>query len=222
MRTAVVRTIEWAAWTIGGLLLLIFLTARFDSCVQRRSGLAEFEAARARSLPPDESGLATARPSSDSTSVDTSLWAEGRIRGYEESLELDLGRTIAILRIPKIRLEVPVLEGTDEMTLNRGLGRIPGTARPGEESNLGLAGHRDGFFRGLKDVSIGDRIELETLSGLESYVIEEILIVEPKDVHVLDPTPEPSLTLVTCYPFYFIGSAPERYIVRAALSSPSS
>jgi sortase A len=196
---------------------LIFLAARIDSCVERRAGLAEFEAARSRLLPPDESASAKAGPSG---SVDTSLWAEGRIRAYEESLEMDLGRTIAILRIPKIRLEVPVLEGTDEVTLNRGLGRIPGTARPGAEGNLGLAGHRDGFFRGLKDVAPGDRIELETLSGLQSYEIDEILIVEPEDVHVLDPTPEPSLTLVTCYPFYFVGSAPERYIVRASLSSP--
>ena len=108
-----------------------------------------------------------------------------------------------------------MLEGTDDFTLNRAVGHIANTARPGSDGNSGIAGHRDGFFRGLKDITPGDAIELETLDGSEVYRVERTWIVDPEDVSVLDPTPARSLTLVTCYPFYFIGSAPRRFIVRA-------
>ena len=148
-------------------------------------------------------------------SVDFSLWSEGRIEAYRDT-PADQDRVpLAVLRIPGIDLEVPVFDGTDEWTLNRAVGRIPGTARAGETGNLGIAGHRDGFFRGLKDVSIGDAIDLQTLTGTERYAVTEITVTTPSDVEVLDPTDEPSITLVTCYPFYFVGSAPQRYIVRA-------
>ncbi len=120
-----------------------------------------------------------------------------------------------MLRIPKIRLEVAVLPGTDDRTLDRGVGHIEDTAPPGTDGNSGLAGHRDGFFRGLKDIAPGDAIVLETLDATETYLVERTWIVNPDDVSVLDPTPTRSLTLVTCYPFYFVGSAPQRFIVRA-------
>jgi sortase A len=129
-----------------------------------------------------------------------------------------LGLPLAVLRIPGIELEVPVLDGTDEVTLNRAVGWIPGTARPGEPGNLGIAGHRDGFFRGLKDLRLGDRIELETLTQNGVYVIDDLLIVDPEDTFVLEPTTSPAITLVTCYPFYHVGKAPRRYIVRANLA----
>jgi sortase A len=95
------------------------------------------------------------------------------------------------------------------------LGHIEDTAPPGTDGNTGIAGHRDGFFRVLKDITEGDTIELQTLAGRETYRVERTWIVEPEDVSVLDPTPSRSLTLVTCYPFYFVGSAPQRFIVRA-------
>lgn len=190
---------------------MAYAAVRVDGYVHRRAALRQFAAASSTTLPE----AFRASPGGDA-GVDTSLWAEGRIKGYEESLRMDLGRIVAILRIPKIGLEVPVFEGTDEITLNRGLGRIPGTARPGDGGNLGLAGHRDGFFRGLKDIEIGDVLELESLSGYQSYRVSEIKIVLPADVEVLDPTAEPTLTLVTCYPFYFVGKAPKRFIVRAS------
>jgi sortase A len=151
------------------------------------------------------------------TEVDTSLWSEARIKGYEESLTADLSAPSALLHIPSIDLTVPVLEGVDEVSLNRGVGRIPGTARVGGQGNLGIAGHRDGYFRRLKDIGPGSRLELETLSGRQTYTVSDIWIVKPSDVHVLKPTEENSITLVTCYPFYFVGHAPERYIVRATL-----
>ena len=103
--------------------------------------------------------------------------------------------------------------------MNRGAGWIEGTAELGTTGNIGLAGHRDGFFRGLKDIKSGDVIELETLDGSLTYRVSEITIVDPEDVYVLAPTPEPSVTLVTCYPFYFVGNAPKRYIVRGVLEN---
>ena len=108
-----------------------------------------------------------------------------------------------------------MLPGTDDRTLDRAVGHIEDTAPPGTDGNSGIAGHRDGFFRGLKDIAAGDAIELDTLQGKEVYRVERTWVVEPEDVSVLDPTPTPALTLVTCYPFYFVGSAPQRFIVRA-------
>jgi len=150
-------------------------------------------------------------------SVDYSLWSEKRIRQYEAALAGYLAKPLGILRVDKIHLEVPIFDGTDYITLNRGVGRIIGTAHLGQRGNLGIAGHRDGFFRGLKDVNVGDTVELETADGIQTYVIDEIKIVTPNDVSVLRSSETPALTLVTCYPFYFIGNAPQRYIVHASL-----
>jgi len=159
---------------------------------------------------------------------DQSLWSPFRVTAWRKALGLPAPAPIAVLRIPKIRLEVPVLAGTDDQTLDRGVGHIEDTAPPGSNGNSGIAGHRDGFFRGLKDIGAGDTIELETLHAKQRYRIERTWVVNPDDVSVLDPTPTPALTLVTCYPFYFVGSAPLRFIVRAvpatdqATSPPSS
>ena len=127
---------------------------------------------------------------------------------------------LGVLRIPHIRLEVPVLPGTGDAALDRGVGHIEGTAHPGTDGNSGIAGHRDGFFRGLKDVTPGDAIELATVRGTDVYRVDRIWVVDPEDVSVLDPTPTRALTLVTCYPFYFVGSAPKRFIVRAVHVEP--
>ena len=116
---------------------------------------------------------------------------------------------------------MPVLLGTDDRTLDRGVGHIAGTAPPGTDWNLGIAGHRDGFFRRLKDITPGDVIEIETIQGKDVYRVDQTWVVDPNDVSVLDPTPTPALTLVTCYPFYFIGSAPRRFIVRAVRAGDS-
>lgn len=151
-------------------------------------------------------------------SVDLTLWSEARIKAWQSTGDLTSPTPLAILRIPRIRLEVAVLEGTDDVTLNRAVGHIEDTAVPGDDGNVGIAGHRDGFFRGLMNVAPGDAIELGTLHGTETFRIERTWIVKPDDVSVLDPTSERTLTLVTCYPFYFVGPAPQRYIVRAVRS----
>jgi sortase A len=153
---------------------------------------------------------------------DQSLWSAKRAIAWREALREPAPAPLAVLRIPKIRLEVPVLPGTDDRTLDRALGHIEDTARPGTDGNSGIAGHRDGFFRGLKDITPGDAIELDTLQGMELYRVERTWVVNPDDVSVLDPTPTRVLTLVTCYPFYFVGSAPQRFIVRAIRASETS
>ena len=198
---------------VSGVTLLGFAGgARLTGEIQKQRDLKRFESALLAAAPPAGRGAATG---GSAPAVDTSLWSPERIKAYEESLRKELGTPLAILSIPKVGLEVPVLEGTDDLTLNRGVGLIEGTARPGESGNVGIAGHRDGFFRGLKDVGAGDTIEMRTLSARDLYVVESVRIVSPDDVQVLDPTSSPVLTLVTCYPFYFVGSAPQRWIVRA-------
>ncbi len=154
----------------------------------------------------------------DTGEPDMSLWSPGRVGDYEASLAADFDLPEGVLHIPKISLSVPVLQGTDDLTLNRAVGRIPGTARVGATvGNLGIAGHRDSFFRGLKDIGPGDTIRLETLWNTLTYRVEDITITTPADTTVLERTDEASLTLVTCYPFYHVGHAPKRYIVRAVL-----
>jgi sortase A len=153
---------------------------------------------------------------------DFRFWSQKRIEAYQASLIASTPRPLGVLRISAIDLEVPVLEGTDDLTLNRAVGHIEGTAAPSEYGNVGIAGHRDGFFRGLKDIHVGDIMDLFAPTGNSRYVVDEIVIVSPGDVSVLAPRSKPTLTLVTCYPFYFVGSAPLRYIVHATISDPNN
>jgi sortase A len=201
--------VERSAWTFGLLCLTVWGALRIDSAAGSGYELARFARLQAAVL------QQPAEP-------DTSLWDAERVSAWRLSLTEKVPPPLAVLRIPKIHLEVAVLRGSDEMTLNRAVGHIDDTALPGTDGNSGIAGHRDGFFRGLKDVAPDDVIELETLRGKEIYRIERIWIVAPEDVSVLDPTPDRSLTLVTCYPFYHVGPAPQRYIVRAVRTKGAS
>jgi len=110
--------------------------------------------------------------------------------------------------------------GSDARTLRLAVGYIPGTALPGEKGNVGLAGHRDTFFRRLRDINPDDEIRVTTSNGVFHYYVQRTNIVRPKDVWVLNATSYPALTLITCYPFTYVGSAPQRFIVRAALGTP--
>jgi len=127
---------------------------------------------------------------------------------------------IGRIEIPRLLLSVVVMEGVGRTTLRRAVGHIPGTALPGRPGNVGLAGHRDTFFRPLKDLRIKDEILFSTLKGNYKYVVVSLTIVDPDDVGVLAASRENVLTLVTCYPFYYIGPAPQRWIVRARQVSP--
>jgi sortase A len=127
------------------------------------------------------------------------------------------GTPLAELSIPRIGLSVVVLQGSDEHTLRQGVGHIESTPLPGESGNVGIAGHRDSFFRPLRNVQVGDDIMLETPAGNVHYRVSSYRIVSPSEVSVIHPTRDPVLTLVTCYPFYFVGAAPDRFVVRASL-----
>lgn len=125
------------------------------------------------------------------------------------------GTLVGRIEIPRLGVSAIVLEGIGKKTLRRGVGHIPETPLPETGGNVGLAAHRDSFFRELKDVRKDDLITLKTLEGTYEYRVEWTRIVQPKDVEVLADTGVQALTLVTCYPFYYVGSAPERFIVRA-------
>jgi sortase A len=208
------RVIQVTAFVLGTILLGWYLAARAHSYFASRAAIERFEAARSARIEVfrHASFEAEAPPTEP---VDTTLWDEGRIEEYQQSLFVEMDAPLALLRVPRLEIEVPVFEGTDDLVLNRGVGWIAGTASPGEAGNVGIAGHRDGFFRPLQDIALGDELELETAGGVTTYIVEELHIVEPSDVWVLAPTDTPSVTLVTCYPFYFVGSAPQRFIVRA-------
>ena len=222
------RRFETGLWISGLVLIAVFLGVRLDAAFGKKAALKEFEtakaAARAASAPAAASpvGPTHSLDLSRFSSPDRTMWSPERVRGFDASFSQHFAAApLAILRVPKIDLEVPVLAGTDELSLNRGVGHIAGTPRPGEPGNVGIAGHRDGFFRGLKDVTAGDRLELELMSGTEVFQIESIVVVSPDRVDVLAPTTSPALTLVTCYPFYYAGNAPKRYIVRGTLVEPA-
>ena len=157
----------------------------------------------------------TAMPATAQT-VDTSEWSRARIARFNEVSKMKFDDApIATLRIPRLGYEAVIYRGSDELTLDRGLGWIPSTAEPGSPGNTGIAGHRDSFFRRLKDLELDDRIELSTGDTSQTFVVRSLTVVTPKQVEVLAPTDDPVLTLVTCYPFYTPGEAPNRLIVKA-------
>jgi sortase A len=125
------------------------------------------------------------------------------------------GSLLGQIEIPRIGLSSIILEGTEASTLRRAVGHIPGTALPGQPGNLCIAGHRDTFFRPLRRVKSGDEVVVKTPTGTALYRVQSAQVVRPEDAQVLDNTPVDVVTLVTCYPFHFIGTAPKRFVVRA-------
>jgi sortase A len=130
---------------------------------------------------------------------------------------LRAGDWVARIEVPRIDLSATVLEGSDDATLSRAAGHIEDTALPGTMGNAGIAAHRDTIFRPVRNVKVGDVMTVTTADGVYDYRVDRTMIVNPEDVYVLDPTDHATLTLVTCYPFTFIGHAPQRFIVRASL-----
>ena len=153
-------------------------------------------------------------------SPDQTLWSPKMIAKYETAKHTE-ETPLALLKIDRLNLEAPIYYGTKRITLDRGLGVVEGTAEPGETGNIGVSGHRDSFFRVLKDIEVGDTIEMQTLEGIQNFQVSNISIVDALDVSVLDPTDTTVLTLITCHPFYYVGYAPNRYIVRATLVGES-
>jgi sortase A len=125
------------------------------------------------------------------------------------------GGLVGMLDVPRLKLSTPVIEGDDEQTLERAVGHLPDTPMPWEAGNSAIAGHRDGLFRPLKDLKIGDEIRFRTTRDEFRYRVTRTAIVKPDDVSVLQPRSGTTLTLITCYPFYYVGSAPKRFVVHA-------
>ncbi len=215
------RILESGFLTVGVVLLATFLLVRGWGDYQSWSDIRAFEAAMAA----EPATVTTAAPTAVSGGTeyapepDYALWSSKRVTDYHESNAQRDDPPLAIMSIDRLDLKVPVYDGTDEVNLNRGAGRIKGTAWIDSPGNLGIAGHRDGFFRVLKDIEPGDSIEMLTHNGSSEFVVSSISIVDPADVSVLAPTDNPSITLVTCYPFYFVGHAPKRFIVKGELLS---
>jgi sortase A len=206
------KYLELSIWGVGLALILFWAGARAWSEHARATGIQAFR--------DDQLVGARVQPShfTGHVSVDQSLWSKARTAAYANSSFASMPE--AILRIPSIQLEVPVYAGTSELNLNRGAAHIEGTSTRLQAGNIGIAGHRDGFFRSLKHIRIGADIYLEVARKSTRYRVVDLSIVMPSDMSPLAPTEVPSITLVTCYPFYFVGSAPKRYIVRAELIEP--
>lgn len=214
---------------IGLALLAVFLAAYLHRMVMVRAGMKSFEDAKRHAAASTtdsqitETGAEEGVPGSSAENT-TSPVSDGQAKSAAIARRA-WAVPLAILRIPRIHLDVPVLGSTDDITLNRGVGRITGTAAPGQKGNIGIAGHRDSFFQNLKEVNRGDEIELETTTTSEIYVVDRILVTGEDDLSVLQPRDSQSLTLVTCYPFHYVGPAPRRFVVQATikkLAIPSS
>ena len=215
-RKVILRFLESGLLTTGAILLATFILIRGWGDYQSWSDIRAFEQAMAFESPTQQ---AAGEGTKYTPEPDYALWSSKRISDYHEGNEERDEPPLAIMSIDKLDLKVPIYNGTDEVNLNRGAGRIKGTARIDSPGNLGIAGHRDGFFRGLKDIEMGDSIDMLTYQGKKEFVVSSITIVDPTDVSVLAPTDNSTITLVTCYPFYFVGHAPKRYIVKGELVS---
>lgn len=204
--------LEFLFWGTGLLLIATYFGATIGFENERVEGIASFARAQSAASHSRDSGT-------DRIAVPPlAVWGE---TPAQPVADLNGSLPIALLRIPGIGLEVPVFGDISERNLSRGAGWIPGTALPNDGGNMAIAAHRDRYFRGLKDVAVGDLLELESLSGPRNYRVESLTIVEPEDLWPLHPAELATVTLVTCYPFYFIGSAPKRYIVQAvAIDQP--
>ncbi len=178
---------------VGGVFLLLFAASNAERYWGQYAAVRTFERQQVEFELPD---APTAKQMAASTGV--------------------VGR----LQAPDLGLAVAVYEGVDRKTLRRGAGRLPSSAFPGEAGNVAISAHRDTFFRPLRHITTGQKLRLETVDGAYEYEVEWTKVVEPTAVEVVDPTPEPSLTLITCYPFYYVGNAPERFVVRARQISP--
>lgn len=194
------RTLFGVGLVASGLAVSAFAGGQIIQWTEAR----QFERALASGRPSSEASIAPAGAES-ATEVEVGVWA-GEIRR---------GDTLGRLEIPRLGLSVVVLHGVESETLQVAAGHVPGTPLPGSPGNTAIAGHRDTFFRGLKDIRTDDLILFRTSERTYEYSVEATEIVDPLDTRVIESRARPELTLITCYPFYFVGSAPDRFVVKA-------
>ena len=211
------KWLERILWISGSVLLSIFLGHLAMAELQRASDVAEFREQRLASAAGAISEATAVATQISAGDPDQRLWSDKRKEEFADSVGRSTSEVLGIFTIPKFDLEVPIYDGASELHMNRGIAVVEGTAMPGQSGNMGIAGHRDGYFRVLKDIEVGDEMSVLSGRGTNIYKVEELMIVEPSAVEVLDPTDQTAITLVTCYPFYFVGHAPQRFIVRAVL-----
>jgi LPXTG-site transpeptidase (sortase) family protein len=202
------RSREWLVWIERGLWAVGILLVAWCGSVL----IAQWRT-RNMPIPPP---AAAAAPSAG-TAGTTGVLPGEESRPAPPPAAIKTGAWVARLTAPTIALTATVLEGTDDRTLARAAGHIEDTALPGENGNVGIAGHRDTIFRPVRLIKVGDPIVITTADHVYRYRVTKTSIVGPQDVYVLDPAGHPTLTLVTCYPFTFIGHAPKRFIVSADL-----
>jgi sortase A len=147
--------------------------------------------------------------------LEKQIYAEEQHRSGLPKIVAKEGDVLGRMEIPRLKLSVAILQGTTPQTLRLGAGHIDGTAFPGEIGDIGIAGHRDTFFRALKDIRRDDEIQLQSASGIALYAVDWIQITAPDDGSIVSSATQSAITLVTCYPFHYIGAAPERYVVHA-------
>jgi sortase A len=205
VKSSVLRWLERALLLVAVLCLGGWAWAWLDASYTQYRENQILDDARSSAPPPE--------PAQETDRLDTFQPAASEPR--ESRPPVADGALVGRIAIPRLDVSTIVLEGVDATTLRRGAGHIPETSLPGAGGNVGIAAHRDSFFRALKDVRKNDIIHLETLEGTFDYRVDWTRIVTPEDTEVLDDTGTPALTLVTCYPFYYVGSAPKRFIVRA-------
>lgn len=206
------KSTERALWLLFCVCAASFLVAAFEKRAFSQEAIREFRASVNPALDTDQFDAYLRRAIFN---PDQSTWSTERVVSFEEHAPASEHAAIGVLSIPKLALEAPVFEGALDSELERGPGRIRGTGDIGSTGNIGIAGHRDGYFRSLAGIEPGDLVEVLGRDSATIYQVTDTWIVDPDAVHVLDPTEAASLTLVTCYPFYFVGPAPQRFIVRA-------
>ena len=215
------RILEVLCWIFGLVLVGVYVGLRVDGEIERRQAIAAFETAAA---PSQLTAVSSARPIQSKAPLsltyaapDQSHWSKSRIRKFQtaNSGRTPAGFPVAILKMPRIGLEVPVYSTPTERNLNRGAALVKGTAAPDTGGNTAIAAHRDGYFRALEHIAPGEILNVRTLRKDRRYKVIWTRVVKPTDVSVLRQVGVPSVTLITCYPFYFVGNAPSRFIVRA-------
>lgn len=210
---------ERSFWLVGVIILGYYGSSQFIKSAQAEIDIAQFHQSQNYTLTDSKSTKADrlsfeTKLELDETPANFSLWSKSAKDKYQKLSKNEA--PIAIMEIERLSMKVPIFQGASDDNMDRGAGWVSHTAFFDEpDGNIGIAGHRDSWFRSLKDVQIGDTISVQTNSGTELYTVFQTKIVKPNNVDVLRFTPSKQLTLVTCYPFYFLGDAPERFIVMA-------
>jgi sortase A len=220
------RGVELLCWGLGLALLGYALLAKIHEAEASEAGLQAFALAAAGDAPVADTTLLTTPNNLLDTAqlqaVDKSLWSKKRIAQFNDIHKSNSDTPLAVLRIDALNIVVPIYSGTSDFNLNRGAGWVEETAPVDGRGNIAIAAHRDSFFRALKDAKKGQKMTLQTLDGTRHFTLDNIQIISQTETSVLEPSRISKLTLVTCYPFYHVGSAPQRYIVTATedISAP--